>query len=309
MQRRTTTIWLAAALVLTWAGLAAALPGNLVLQVPDWNQPANYGVAGYLNWCSPTAGGNLLGYWEDVMGCVGLTDRQQMPAGPAYASNPATYQQGLFNDGQVEMGFFMGTQGWVNPGAQFPPNTAFGTALASIGPGVASYAAGAWVDPGPTAIQKVSYPNVLLGQDVLPANALMWQNYTSEIDASRPVLCSFDKWVNPAVFQGNVTIDGFEAYSIETYPWDLETDPHTVVGVGYIDLTPGFQNNGADEWFVCQDGWPGPGGGGGGTGQYVRVPVDTFWQQNDYVLDVPEPCTLLILGGGLAGVAWGRRRR
>jgi len=120
---------------------AQPLPGNLILNVPVWNQPGNYGVAGYANWCSPTAGGNVMGYWEDVMGCVGLADRQVMPNGPAYANNANTFQQGLFNDGQGEMGYFMGTQGWgPPPNTQFPPNTAFGTALANIGPGLVGYA-------------------------------------------------------------------------------------------------------------------------------------------------------------------------
>jgi len=289
----------------TWAW-AQPLPGNLILNVPDWNQPSNYGVAGYANWCSPTAGGNVMGYWEDVMGCVGLTDRQVMPNGPAYANKPNTYQQGLSNDGQVEMGFYMGTQGWVNPNAQFPPNTAFGTALGMIGPGLKAYALASWVDPT-SGIVKVAYPATTTGKDVKPSTPLMWQRYTNEINAGRPVLCSFDKWVDPQQFLGNVTIIGFPSQQLEKYPWDLDTDPHTVVGVGYIDITPGFQNNGQDEWFVCQDGWPGPGGGFGGTGQYVVVPRDTMWQQNDYVFNVPEPVTVLLLLVG-AGVLRRRRR-
>jgi len=161
------------------------------------------------------------------------------------------------------------------------------------------------VDPG-SGIVKKAYPNIQVGKDVLPATPQMWQTYTGEINAGRPVVVSFDKWVNPQVFLGFVTIQGFPNQQLEKYPWDLETDPHTVVGVGYIDITPGFQNNGQDEWFVCQDGWPGPGGGAGGTGQYVVVPLDSMWQQNDYVFNVPEPVTLVLL---LAGAGVLRRRR
>ncbi len=63
-----------------------------------------------------------------------------------------------------------------------------------------------------------------------------------------------------------------------------------------------------DEWFVCQDGWPGPGGGDGGTGQYVRVPVDSVWIQNDYFYAVPEPPALSIAAVG-AVIALLRARR
>lgn len=85
MQQIRNTLIVSVAVLLAWAAPAALgqLPGNLVLQVPDWNQPGNHGAGGYPNWCSPTAGGNLMGYWEDVMGKTGLTDRQAFPAGPA----------------------------------------------------------------------------------------------------------------------------------------------------------------------------------------------------------------------------------
>jgi len=95
------------------------------------------------------------------------------------------------------------------------------------------------------------------------------------------------------------TIDGFPGQTIEKRPWDQNTSEHTVVGVGYIDVTPGFQNNGVDEWFVCQDGWS-------TTGQYVAVPLDTMWLQNDYVTDVPEPATMALVAIG--AIALIRRR-
>ena len=61
----------------------SAWADSLILSVRDWDQPSAYGVGGYPNWCGPSAGRNLMGYWEDVMGKTGLTDRQAFPAGPA----------------------------------------------------------------------------------------------------------------------------------------------------------------------------------------------------------------------------------
>jgi hypothetical protein len=77
----------------------AAESSNLILNVPDWNQPDdgywdNEGiyhqytdkngnqVLGYPAWCSPTAGANIMGYWEDVKGCTGLADRTGLSKQP-----------------------------------------------------------------------------------------------------------------------------------------------------------------------------------------------------------------------------------
>ncbi len=309
----------AVVLLLAAAPVSAQMPGNLILQVPDWNQPLPYGVGGYPGWCSPTAGANLMGYWEDVMGCVGLTDRQAFNASPAYPNTAGTWQQGLYHDGTIEMGWHMNTGSWQNQGPppNFPPN-AGSTARAKIGPGLLSYATSAWTDdsygPNPgTGIVKVAYPNTswfmhdisMIGTQITLQQ--MWTTYCGEIDVARPVEVTFDKWVNPLVFNGTMTITGFPNVTAEMYPWDVNTDPHSVVGVGYIDISPAFMGSGmGDEWFVCQDGWPGPGAGGGGTGRYVAVPLDSMWMQNDYITDVPEPATLLLVLGGLAML---RRRR
>jgi hypothetical protein len=277
--------------LLLFAPAVQAVPGNLVLSVPDWDIT---GIAGYPNWCAPTAGGNLMGYWEDVNGRTGLTDRQAEPNGPGHANNPGTYKQGLYRDGQIEMGYHMGTQGWANPNLQFPPNTSFGTNTAAIAPGLKAYAKDAYVDPGAAGIQKVAY-DITTGIDSKPATAVMWQTYTGEIDASRPALCSFDKWVNTGSLLNppTWTLDTFPNQTLERYAWDLNTDPHCVVGVGYVDQTAGFQGDGIDEWFICQDGWS-------TTGQYVAVPVDTMWQQNVYVFSVTEAPTGVIPEPGTA---------
>lgn len=276
------------ALVLVVYSPALAAPGNLVLQVPDWNQPLAYGVAGYPDWCSPTAGGNIMGYWEDVMGTAGLTDRLAFPTTIAggYPGTALTWQQGLWNDGIVEMGWHMDTGGWQTVPRPFPPNVG-GTPLTNIGNGIVAYAASGYVDA--TGITKASY-NASVGIDTV-LNNLMWQNYMAEIDAGRLAEISFTWWVDTAIPLGNTSIDGF-VQTIEQYQWLTGDDPHSVVGVGYIDITPGqFLNNGLDEFFVCQDGWQ-------TTGQYIAVPLDSHWMQNDYIYDVPEPMTMTLLAVG-----------
>ncbi len=298
MKRKRIATIMVVGILLAWS-VPNASADALISNVPDWNQPSAYGVAGYPGWCSPTAGGNIMGYWEDVKGCTGLTDRQVESAGPGYPATPGTWQQGLFNDGQIEMGWHMNTGGWqgLGPPIPFPPNTS-GTQLPMIAVGLIGYATGAWVDnsyplpvPAPgTGIVKVAYPNVNVTTDPQGTPlAAMWPTYTAEIDAGRPVECTFVNWVDttiPILPWDNATFPGA---TIEEYAW-LTGESHSVVGVGYYDLTPAVYNG--DEYFICQDGW-------GSTGQYVRVPVDFHWWQNDYVHDVPEPATmsLLVMGG------------
>jgi len=301
--------------VLVGSIVAAAYVGwadNLVFQVPDWNQPSAYGVGGYPNWCSPTAGGNVMGYWEDVMGFAGLADRQAEPLGPGYPNNPGTWQQGLYHDGMIEMGWFMDTGSWTSAPVVYPP-AAGGTGASLIAPGVMTYASTAWVDPGAAAIQKVAHPNVLVTTDTRsagppPVNVnTMWPTYTAEIDAGRPVLCTFTTWVNwnqAGMVPVNINVGGVPV-TVETYPWDVNVGDHTVVGVGYVDLTPNVLGDLQNEWLIAQDGWQ-------TTGQYVGVPLDQWWFQNDYVLMwessgvIPEPAMLGLVGVALLAV---RKRR
>jgi hypothetical protein len=274
---------------------AAAAPGNLILQVPDWNQPDSYAAAtpglavgDYPCWCAPTAGANLMGYWEDVMGCTGLTDQQAFAASPAYPAAAGTWQQGLWHDGTIEMGWYMDTGGWQSVPRPFPPK-AGSTAVANIGPGMQTYATTGWVD-GATGITKTAYPNTTIGIDTA-RNATMWNNYKAEIDAGRPTVSTFAHWVG--AMTGTDTVDGFPNETIEKYGWNTSIEEHSVTGVGYIDYTAGYQGDGIDEWFVVHDNW-------GSTGQFVAVPLDTNWLQNDYVTQVPEPVTLgLLASGGL----------
>ncbi|MGD0517217.1 MAG: hypothetical protein ABSA26_06735, partial [Thermoguttaceae bacterium] len=178
----------------------AAASGNLILNVPDWNQPSAYSIGPYMEWCSPTAGANIMGYWEDTMGRTGLADGQTFSKSPAYPVTAGTWQQGLWHDGTVEMGWLMDTDGWrTDPNRTYPPSTWGGTDRAkNIAPGLLNYATSSWTNQG-TGIVKAAYPDTMvIRQDGMNTNfGTMWNNYKAEIDAGRPVLVSFNGWVNP----------------------------------------------------------------------------------------------------------------
>jgi len=289
---------------------------TLITTAPDWNQPNNYVAAepllnnnDYPCWCSPTAGACLMGYWEDTMGAAGLTDGVAWPGPPApsYPGTPGTHLQGMWNDGTVELGWYMDTGGFGPPpagGGPFPPKAGM-TPFANIAGGMGAYASAGWVDAA-AGIAKTAYPGVMVGTDIIGVGGLtaaqMWANYCNEIDNSRPALVSFDQWVLTIPPSQNVPgFEGFGEIQPQWYQWDtISSEAHTTCGVGYIDLTLGFQNNGTDEWFVVQDNWA-------STVQYVAVPLGQEHVQNDYLYMIPEPATLTLIS--LAGLALLRRRR
>jgi len=292
-----------------------AVGSALLTTAPDWNQPNNYAagepalnVGDYPAWCSPTAAACLMGYWEDTKGMAGLTDGVAWPGTIAggYPGTAGTHTQGLWNDGTVELGWYMDTGGFGPPpvgGGPFPP-LAGNTPFANIAGGMGTYATTAWVDAG-TGISKTAYPNTLVGTDIVGVAGLttaqMWANYCNEISSNRPALVSFDKWV---LTDGPQQVPGFQGFcDIQPlwYQWDQFGDePHTTCGVGFIDLTAGFQNNGTDEWFVVQDNWS-------TTVRYVAVPLGIEHVQNDYVFQIPEPASLALILMGAAPLF--RRRR
>jgi len=278
--------------------VSAALGTNaLILNVPDWNQPNNYGPppngGDYPSWCSPTAGADLVGYWEDAKGKLGLTDRVN-PGSVPFANNAGTWNQGIWHDGTIEIGWYMDTGFWrtTNP-QQFPPLSG-GTVRDRIGSGIESYIESAWTDSG-SGLQKLAF-DAAISQDVGLSN-LAWARYIREINAGRPILASVLHWVLPGgIF---LTTDVIEGQSVDK--WILGAgDPHTVCGVGYIDpdlilLEPRITG---DEWIIAQDNWP-------NTARYVAVQLTSDWAQFDYV-NIPEPTTIAILA--LGGLAMRRRR-
>jgi hypothetical protein len=260
---------------------AGARADNLVFGVPDWDQPQTYAgtPALFTDWCAPTSGANVMGHWEDNGGCLGLTDRQVFASAAAYAANANTYRQGLFNDGSVEIGWYMNTGGWKTvprPDPPAGPNVG-STSIVNIGPGLVAYGADDYTDP--SSLRKLPYAvTVAKDNSGTGTQAQMWVNYTAEIDAGRPALCTFQHWVDTNS-RNPVVIDvGGTPVSVEQYPvWNTLVSEHTVAGVGYIDPTPGTING--DEWFIVHDNW-------GTTGSEVAVPLDQMWIQNDYVQSV-----------------------
>ena len=249
------------------AALASSSMANgLINGVPNWDQPSNDGIAGYPDWCAPTSGAMVVGYWEDQFSLTGVADRQVSPASPAYPANPGTWMQGLYHDSTIEMGWYMDTGNWRTSGGSYPPGTG-GTAFVpdDIGPGIVSYTATAWNDPG--GLSKSAFVSASFTNDT-NRNQVMWNNYMGEIDAGRPVISTFDTWVGSQ--QGTTTVNG---QTVHLYGFGAGT-PHTVTGVGYIDPTPASFNG--DEQIIAQDNWP-------TTPQYVAVPVDANWRLNDYM--------------------------
>ncbi|MGD0655529.1 MAG: autotransporter-associated beta strand repeat-containing protein [Thermoguttaceae bacterium] len=292
---------------------AQADPGNLITTIPDWNQPADYfdsfgtPIVSYPEWCGPTAGASIMGFWEDnpviyngnqVGLRAGIADGMVFPNSPAFPAatpgspgTPGTWQQGLWHDGTIEMGWFMNTQTWrTNMPLSFPPGPPSfgggGTDPEKVGSALVSYAAAYWKDneyppgnlsPG-TNIVKKGYPNTIAFSDYSGQN--MWANYKAEINAGRPVEVAFRHWVDLLQQGANMFIDPVDPlhlHPVETYQWDNTTDGHLVVGVGYIE-------NALGNWFVCQDNWA-------NTGQLVAVqetdPTDILnpecWQANIYL--------------------------
>ena len=297
--------------------------------VPDWNQPSTYAAApdtfiqpldgppngapnGVANWCTPTAGANMMGWFEDQKGYAGLGDGIAYNAVPnrqqPYPNNDTNagvadllpdWQQNQWLDGIIEMGYHMDTQGWLNGVAHF--GTTFGgapdcpagllTYLNTYYPAeqwntwqydiaAGAVAANSWQD-----YLNGGFAPVIPGLATVPNDGVIWN--------SSPVLVTVDKWVNPA--NQNMFNDG----QTEWYDWSSTStgDAHTVIGMGYA---LNYDPDGAGvlpmaNWMIAHDGWT-------TTGMDVAVPWDPYfetslWWANTHA--VPEPATigLLLLSG------------
>jgi hypothetical protein len=317
--------------------VAGAVPAlgqpTIIGGVPDWNQPNNYVAApdlfvqppdpppapgGVASWCVPTSAANLMGWYEDVNGApvadnlVYSVRQQPYPNLDTNVMNPGVpdglpdYQQNRWMDGQIELGYWMDTQGWLtnNP---LKTGTALGAGVADIPNGITSYllnetTAGAqgwswdawnfdlWNDGGNPA--AASWSDYLSGAGTVlgtippgphPAN--------NGVNFGLPVMVSWDWW-NP------VTPWQDDANGVTWYTWGTPGDEaHCVTGMGFMvgDPDAGGPLPNA-RWLICHDNWPGTGHPLTGN---VAIPwSDSLWWGNTHISLVPEPATLGLLALG-----------
>lgn len=270
--------------------------------MPDWQQPAASGINGYPEWCSPTAVANAFGWWEDAKNCGGLTDSLQYPnTNAAPAGNPPAgqWKEKLWQDGTIELGWYMDTGPWRTNNPQVPGNQ--GTLSGVIGPGGVNYAKGAWVDG---AVTKTAFPNASVStygfNDPCWTPLKTWNDYKNGIDSGLPVVVSWETWVIPEseqLFPGET--------DIYTYDWaNVGQFGHTTTGIGYIDPNSVLLG---DEWLIVHDNWS-------TTQKKVAMPLwlnpginwSTYWRQDDLFF-IPEPATIMLLG--LGGLLLRRRKK
>ncbi|MBN2580078.1 MAG: PEP-CTERM sorting domain-containing protein [Pirellulales bacterium] len=319
--------------IVSLAAPAFAVGPTWINGVPDWNQPSTYGdfvqpldpppqAGGVANWCTPTAGANVMGYYEDVMGQVGVGDGLVAPNAAAYPNNDTDagssdllpdYQQNQWRDGMIEMGYFMDTQGWLSNVAHF--GTSFGAGVADCPNGISSYLNTYAANPNQWTVWNydifnggnagLSWSDYLTGglAPTLPVLATVPQN---GVMLDEPVLVTLDTWVD--IYNPNKYVD---ENNIEWYDWSSnEGGGHTVTGIGYAtDYDP--DDGGplpSGNWMLAHDGW-------GTTGPIVAVPWDTYfenslWWGNTHVELVPEPGTWILLTfAALAGILFFRRKK
>jgi hypothetical protein len=295
--------------------LAASAQSSYLPLVPDVCMPpaaaGGWPVVATPNWCTPTAGANIILYW-DAGGYAGVAGNPAIP-GKAVA---------------YELGWFMDTNDWAvaddgHAGTFLSDPNASGFDAVN---GIRNFArwdanntkfgVGQLAPPGPRPAGKVGYG---WGVSLILANG--YANAVAEINAGRPLLTSFQHWgiVNTGQFANiggiNYPVYDFGANpgqigGIDEYgnPWNQDFGlGHTVTTVGYFSnfILQGQNVN----LLIVHDGVP-------AMGQGVVTPVDlaivfrgNLWNGNINIDPVPEPNTLgVILVGGIALAAALRRR-
>ena len=348
----------AASVVLVGAAAVVGAPVTIP-NVPDWNQPQTYpgfvqppdappgkppaGPVGVAEWCTPTATANVMGWYEDTQGPTfsGMGDGIAYPntlvggypnndtniANPGVADGLPDYQQGQWNDGSVEMGYFMDTQGWKTGAALW------GTLRGNVPGGIQAYLA--QFLPG-TVWQVWNY-DMLAGGNVaqgyndylnggtaptVPPMAVVPANGVADA-TPEPVLVHWDAWINPNI---GPTLN---AHGITWYDWTQPIGPgHTVTGIGYAT---NFDPDGVagpwpqTDWVICHDTWNSTPPAGFPNvmavpyAQWIvggQPPQGTLWQANTHIEyvglapeGIPEPGTVLLTAVGMATLVGYLRRR
>lgn len=337
-------------------GTALAAPVTIP-NVPDWHQPQMYaapngnfvqppdgppgppaGPPGVMDWCTPTAAANVMGWYEDTQGAVfsgagdGIAYPNTLPAG--YPNNDTNagapdnlpdYQQNQWNDGSVEMGYYMDTRGWKTNTNQW------GTSRPNVPGGIQAYL-GQYL-PG-TVWQVWNYDMAAGGQQAqgyndylngglaptFPAMGVVPNNGVADA-APEPVLVCWDAWINA---QAGPTLN---AHGITWYDWTQPVGPaHCVTGVGYAT---NFDPDGPGpwpqtDWVICYDNWRSTPPAGFPNLMAVpylqwvvggQPPLGTLWQANTHIeyvglaSEIPEPATMTMFALGVLAVLRRRRRR
>jgi len=295
--------------------LAASAQSAYLPLVPDVCMPpavaAGWPGVPTPNWCTPTAGANIILYW-DAGGYAGVAGNPALP-GKAVA---------------YELGWFMDTNDWAvaddgHPGTfLLDPNASGFDAVNGIrnfarwDAANTMFGIGQLTPPGPRPPGKVGYS---WGVNLVLANG--YANAMAEINAGRPLLTSFQHWgiMNSGLFVNiggtNYPVYDFAANpgqvgGVDEYgtPWGQNFElGHTVTTVGYSSnfILQGQNVN----LLIVHDGVP-------TMGQGFVTPVDLaivfrghLWNGNINIDPVPEPSSLgMILAGGFSLAAALRRR-
>ena len=297
-----------------WGALASGQgAGNSFVQglAPDWEQPLDYpdafdpmngppaGDVFWNAWCVPTAAACLIGHWEDVNGCNGLSDgsadgNQFIPAGyggPAWGAGSAWYdftadgnQPGLFGPNPKrglrpveDLGWYLDTNGTGIAG--FPH---VGTFYKDVSRGLKQFfraKAKSGCKPARSMWAKTLGVHPFFGGRTV---ARLVRTLRCQIDRNQTAIAHFRHWnlvpAGPGANPGTGDETEEAAFEVEEYyfgdwtpggghgeDWSGDEDPY---GLGHAVLVVGYTLDGFGNvtHLIVHDNWP-------MTLRNVKVPV------------------------------------